>query len=231
MYERAVKSVYLDPFIRNIERRLATVVAIDHLWKALDEEVGRVARLPAHILPDLVRPQLQRMAGYNRRRLISAFRAALGVDVRPYLVDLTVAVWMEQRITENVALIKTIPPRYHEGLRKRLTEEFTARPFDQQATKKLLRDEYRSSGWNLRRLTRDQTNKTNAGLTTIRHRQLGVERFRWRSVQDARVRPLHVVYDGQFFDYDNPPPVGLPGFPILCRCIAEPIIERGKFAP
>ena len=87
----------------------------------------------------------------------------------------------------------------------------------------MLRDEYQSSGYNLRRLTRDQTNKQIGGLSKLRHGQLGITKFIWRTVADERVRAEHAGYDGQTYEWSQAPEGG-PGAPILCRCNAEPAI-------
>ena len=39
----------------------------------------------------------------------------------------------------------------------------------------LVRDEYGSEGYNLRRIVRDQASKLNGGLTELRHRELGID--------------------------------------------------------
>ena len=81
---------------------------------------------------------------------------------------------MTQQVAENVALIKTIPPRFHDGLRKRLMQHLQSKPFDQQAVAGMLRDQFNASGNQLRLLARDQTTKTIGGLTRVRHTELGI---------------------------------------------------------
>ena len=121
--------------------------------------------------------------------------------------------------------MKTIPPRFHDGLKRRVGDEFSKAPFDQQRLRAMLRDEYKSSGYNLRRLTRDQTNKQVGGLSRLRHGQLGITRFIWRSVQDQRVRAEHAGYSGQTYEWAQAPEGG-PGAPIQCRCTAEPALGK-----
>ena len=55
---------------------------------------------------------------------------------------------MVQKIAENVDLIKTIPERMHAGLKLRMEEALGTAPFDQQQLTGVLRDEYKSSGYN-----------------------------------------------------------------------------------
>ena len=89
----------------------------------------------------------------------------------------------------------------------------------------LFQDEYGSSNYNLRRLTRDQTQKMNAKLNELRQRDLGVTQYIWRTSEDERVRPTHSENNGKTFDWASPPlTTGHPGNDVQCRCLSEPIV-------
>lgn len=63
-----------------------------------------------------------------------------------------------------------------------------------------------------------------AGLINqLRQQDLGIERYIWRSQDDAKVRDRHAEYDDQVFRWDEPPAGGHPGQAHNCRCHAEPI--------
>ena len=63
-----------------------------------------------------------------------------------------------------------------------------------------------------------------AGLINqLRQQDLGIERYIWRSQDDAKVRDSHAEYDDQVFRWDEPPAGGHPGQAHNCRCHAEPI--------
>ena len=98
-----------------------------------------------------------RLNRYHRQRTIASFRAALKVDISALLLDPPVRSWMKQAISDNVDLIKTIPKTFHEGLKKRLEKELAEAPFDRARLTKLFRDEYKLTGYKVRRLARDQT--------------------------------------------------------------------------
>ena len=147
------------------------------------------------------------------------------MDIRPFLSDAAVTPYMNQRIAENVDLIKTIPKRAHEGLSRRMQEEFAAAPFDEQRMRAMVQQEFGSQGYNLRRITRDQTQKLTSQLTEMRHRQVGIETYTWITSQDERVRTTHRENNNKIFAYANPPPAtGNPGNDIQCRCTARPVI-------
>ncbi|MDJ0628920.1 MAG: phage minor head protein [Rhodobacter sp.] len=63
-----------------------------------------------------------------------------------------------------------------------------------------------------------------AGLINqLRQEDLGIERYIWRSRDDAKVRDSHAEYDDRVFRWDDPPAGGHPGEAHNCRCHAEPI--------
>ena len=131
--------------------------------------------------------------------------------------------------TANVDLIKTIPPRFHTAIHKRLVELQRRAPFDQSQVRQMFFREFKSSGYNLRRLTRDQTNKAVGQLNLVRQKEVGVEKYRWRTSADERVRPTHNDNNARIFFWDQPPPeTGHPGEDIQCRCIALPIFPGEK---
>ena len=224
-YDVALRRAYLRPFVERIQRRLANATGTTDVWRALDTELEALLATPRAGVPiELIQAQIERVDGYHRAKLIQTFRSALGVDVRMFLTRPAVAAFMAERISENVDLVKTIPPRFHAGLKQRVGEEFAQAPFDQQRLRAMLRDEYQSSGYNLRRLTRDQTNKQVGGLSKLRHNQLGITRFIWRSVQDQRVRAECRQDNGNTYEWSKGSPIdgATPGTRVQDRCTAEP---------
>ncbi|SNR73171.1 hypothetical protein EYF88_17020 [Paracoccus sediminis] len=66
-----------------------------------------------------------------------------------------------------------------------------------------------------------------AGLINqLRQQDLGIERYIWRSQDDAKVRDSHAEYDDQVFRWAEPPVGGHPGQAHNCRCVAEPVAPR-----
>ena len=74
-------------------------------------------------------------------------------------------------------------------------------------------------------IARDQLGSLRADITKDRQTQLGVKRYKWRTVGDERVRSEHAARQGTIFKWSDPPPGGHPGQPILCRCTPEPVID------
>lgn len=80
-------------------------------------------------------------------------------------------------------------------------------------------------------IARDQIGTANAKLTEARQRAAGVDRYRWQTSQDSRVRDEHEALEGTIHSWDDPPPSGPrgermhPGEPINCRCNAVPVLD------
>lgn len=75
-------------------------------------------------------------------------------------------------------------------------------------------------------IARDQTAKLNSDLTQYRHIEAGVNKYKWATSGDERVRTSHQEKDGKIFYWNDPPSdTGHPGQDFQCRCVAIPIFE------
>ena len=240
-YEKDMRTAYLNPLMARMDNNLAQVTAASQAFSAMDHTVAQMAALPQQGVPvALIQQHLDGMQGYQRAKVLSTFRSALGVNVNIFLLEPPVRQFMLEKVADNVSLIKTIPKRLHESLRNDLTEALRTAPFDRQMLTNVVGKNYKSSGYNLRRVVRDQSNKTIGGLNQIRQQQLGISEYIWMSSKDNRVRPEHQQNDGNVFAWSTPPLLGPPGQAVQCRCYSRPIIsprtkarltEGGKVAP
>lgn len=147
-------------------------------------------------------------------------KALLGLSVfrdEPFLVPLAQG-W----IAENTSLIKSLPTRLNpelEGIiRRGVMGGASVRDLKEQLRARYGVTEYRAT-----LIAQDQTLKLNADLTRERLTSVGVDQYIWRSVQDSRVRPEHVEYNGRTYAFTKPPPDGNPGRPVRCRCRPEAV--------
>jgi SPP1 gp7 family putative phage head morphogenesis protein len=89
-------------------------------------------------------------------------------------------------------------------------------------------DEYQTHPQRLRPLRNameERLLRAFAGLINqLRQQDLGIERYIWRSQDDAKVRDSHADFDDQVFRWDLPPSGGHPGQAFNCRCFAEPVV-------
>lgn len=75
----------------------------------------------------------------------------------------------------------------------------------------------------------DQVGKLNGRLMEYWQRSAGVTEYRWQTMMDDRVRPLHADRQGLIFRWDKPPSDGHPGMAIRCRCVADPVIDLDDY--
>lgn len=75
---------------------------------------------------------------------------------------------------------------------------------------------------------RDQASKFFGEVTKVRQTAAGIPGYIWRALDDGHVRDAHAEVSGKYFDWKNPPNVGVndnpvhPGEDFNCRCWAEP---------
>lgn len=169
---------------------------------------------------------VERVKKWHDKRTLETFRAA-GLDIDLLASESFVREALRARVFASVDLIKTIPRRMHDSLAKRLAAlARSQKQFDPRALKRILRQEFRSTGYNLRRLTRDQTTKQLGEMTRIRQTQAGFTHYIWVTAGDDRVRDTHADNDGQKFAWAQAPVTGHPGDEIQCRCQAEAHVSR-----
>ena len=226
VFERKLRGAFLNPFLSAQRARLARAGAAKDAYYALNAGIADLEATPHAGIPmDVIIEALGRVRDYNKARLLKTFQQALGVDIRPFLTDSAVTSFMNERIAQNFDLIKTIPQRYRTGMQDKIAKAFFDRPFDQQELMRIFAEEGKSSGYNLRRIVRDQTQKLNADLNQFRQQQLGVTDYIWRTSEDERVRETHRDNNGKTFAWASPPPTtGHPGNDVQCRCVSEAVM-------
>lgn len=129
----------------------------------------------------------------------------------------------------NVELVKTVAPRYHDRLARDAREAFESGMRAETFAARLVElDDMAES--DAMRLARDQIGKLNGEFNEVRQESLGITQFVWRTVNDQRVRDSHAELEGETFDWDDPPEDDdgetiTPGSAIQCRCFAEPVFD------
>jgi len=186
----------------------------------------------------------ERTNAWNDRQYRKTVRNVFGVDIfpsEPFLVPT-----LNSFSKENVSLITKMEADYLAEI-----SEVTQRGFRQGATSKQIAQQIVGDGKLFKELqlgapgvpvkgrdivtktknrakliARDQVSKLNGQLTGLRQKNIGIEKYPWRTSQDERVRPSHIANNGKVFSWDSPPPAtGHPGEDVQCRCHAEPIFD------
>jgi len=198
-------------------------LSVEYFRELSQTEVKRIALLQGIGVSD-----------FNRMQNNKVFQRVLGVDV------FNSEPWLEAALnnfaSENAALISTLSQRHvnevrgivARGVREGLTAE---------AVREQIRARVGKTTANLKLIARDQVSKLNGKLTELRQREVGIERYTWRTAMDERVRgrpggryptatPSHWDKEGEVYSWDDPPAdTGHPGADYQCRCYAEPILE------
>ena len=230
LYERALNRIIAAPMIDEVE---TAVRGAGKSYESIRQAIRAIPQDPRirGLSSQAAASYMAGLKAYHIDRFNKSMRRWLGVRVR-FMGDAVYGPIMQQAIVDNVSLIVTIPQRLHTGLIKDLSDLARDAPFDQAQVRSMLAKNYQSSGYNLRRLTRDQTSKTIGRFTEARQEQAGIEEYVWVTSKDDRVRLSHRDNDGKTFAWKVPPPItGHPGHDIQCRCFAKPVIpKRGETA-
>ena len=163
------------------------------------------------------------------------FKRDVGIDVFTGNQSLQDAAQLA--ISNNVALIKSIPAQYLTQVESIVLTNVRAgnRP---SAITSLLVDQFGVTERRAKMIARDQTSKVNGDLTAKRQQESGFDYFEWDDSDDERVRKRHsdiaekvTVYGKGVYSWSSPPlsdkgvPI-IPGQDFQCRCIARPVSQR-----
>ncbi|MFB6475763.1 minor capsid protein [Paenibacillus glucanolyticus] len=134
--------------------------------------------------------------------------------------------FMRATVAENTTYIQSIREEYHkrvESIVLQGVKNGSSIPDMASEIKKASDVSYSRAKF----IARDQTGSILGQMTAKRHQAAGVDRFRWSTSGDERVRAEHAAYDGNVYSYsEGAGPRGLtPGRDYNCRCVAEPIFD------
>lgn len=181
------------------------------------------ASLGDHALEPATRRYAQRTLAHHQGQLQRQMRARLGVDLST--ADPGAAAMVETFVSENVALIRSLGTRTLDDVAALVTRAFSDGARAESIVEEI-QARYGIAERHARLIAGDQIGKLNGRIAAARHQELGIGRFRWRTLKDPKVRPRHVELNGQVFAYpDGAPGEGIPGRPIRCRCWQEPIVD------
>jgi SPP1 gp7 family putative phage head morphogenesis protein len=144
----------------------------------------------------------------------------LGVNVfrsEPFLISLA-----EGWVSENTALIKTLPTRLHPELES-IIRRGVMNGQSVKDIKDQIKERYNVTDSRAKLIAQDQTLKLNADLTRYRLQSVGVTEYIWRTVQDGRVRPEHSDRNGKTYSWAKGAGGEHPGQPVRCRCRAQAV--------
>lgn len=177
-------------------------------------------------LKELARRKGVSLEQYNKEAIRRNLRRVVGVDV------LSAEPWVAQELSiftiNNANLIQSmkddgisaVEKQTYAALQQGIRHEELAKQIEQ-----YLDPEEGPVASRAKLIARDQISKLNGQMNQLRQSDLGISRYRWRTVGDERVRDSHRENDGKIFSWDEPPETGHPGEDYQCRCWAEPVLE------
>lgn len=195
---------------------------------AMIEEI-RARVLSREQLSLVVAAYARRVAEHQRKEFARQVRARLGVDVALLGVDVQVAgAKLADFVAENVSLIRSLAATPLDEVERLIARGFASGARHEDLSKEIdgRFDVARSRA---RLIARDQIGKLNAQMSRDANRQLGLDRWRWRSMRDGAVRPEHAALDRESeiapFSYSGRRPRYMPGEEVQCRCYDEPVFD------
>lgn len=188
------------------------------------QTVGRTAQV--------TRDQAQRagklVADHGKREFSRQSKAALGVEL--VTLDRAVPTRIGHFIAENVADITRLGDRTMGDV-----ESLVARAFTNDMTvdelAKEIENRFGIAERHARFIASDQIKRLDAQVARMRHQEVGIATFRWKTRGDGRVRPAHAVKHDRIFPYEGSrAPSFMPGDDVACRCEAIPVFDEIRMA-
>lgn len=182
-------------------------------------------------LTKLVRNTAAGVSDHNKKQLLQQLKKAIGIDLGDIAAQGLKPV-IQAFTAENVALIKTLPQTMFDRIERQTLAAVRSGTRAKDLEKQIRSEAFGSTRTQTMRIARDQINKLNGDLNRVRQKQIGVEKYIWRTSGDERVREEHEERDGETFSWSEPagdpsdPADGaFPGDAIQCRCWAQPVLE------
>lgn len=228
---RAAERAY-ERKLRSVAERVRTTLATTK-----PEQAEKALREYAELIgPWAAQSAATMLATVDRKNRDSFLREAAraGIDMRILLASPGVGYAVQDRIAENVRLIKSIVTHSADEVAK-LVQESMATGMRAEDLAKRIEHVGEVSKSRARTIAATEVSKAGTALTRARAESVGSEGYIWRTARDGAVRDSHRMMEGKFVRWDSPPTLdGMTGhageFP-NDRCYPEPVIPRGDGTP
>lgn len=162
---------------------------------------------------------------FNRKEISRVIAKAVGTD--PFINEPWLNDQMQLFVADNVGLIKSVETRYFNDIQNVVMQGARAGIRHEEIAQQI-EDKTGVAESRAKLIARDQVNKFNGQLNSLRQKSLGLSKYIWRTSQDERVRDSHASREGETFSWSDPPSDGHPGEAIQCRCWAEPVLNEDE---
>lgn len=231
-----------EPLSQDLAERLPWLVrdaGAAEAARVMMEFQDRWRRTSYNVVRPVVQEWQQTIDDRDKERLEKELAKKFGVDTAYVLDQQGVGPRIEALTEQAVNTIQSIPEEYLDGVKTAILNQYANIPMPEGRT--LAQQIAHLGGVTESRaqfIARDQTAKMTSSVQQARQTELGIQSYIWRNSQDRRVvgnpaglypvgTPKHGNHwnrEGKEFRWDEPPSDGHPGWPILCRCYAEPVV-------
>lgn len=221
----------LEPVLAEVPQLVASAHGI-----RLDAGEGRRVRMLLDMVRDRMGGEAKRVAErasgdiayrvsiHGLAELARQTQAAIGMELTFRDAKLPEAI--EHFVHENVALIKRLESNALADVEQLVLRAVADPDLARQLSTDLVA-RYAVHENHARLIASDQVTTLAAKLARQRHQEIGVTRFKWRTMRDSRVRPTHAHREGKIYSYtgEGKPPE-FPGQAVRCRCYEEAIFDE-----
>ncbi len=220
----AVREEVIPEAVREMEGlKLTTDAMAASLWERIRALALSLAGVSSRMVDQILSLESQR----HTVKFIESARKAMGIDLTAVVRQQDLSDVLSAVSIRNAELIKDISTETVTKIAQATTQSVLSGQGHQ-----FLREEishiFDVSDSRARLIARDQTAKLNSNLNQFRQQQAGVDKYRWVTSADERVRPRHRSINGNEYAWGESTGAegGLPpGQPVQCRCVAQAIVE------
>lgn len=168
----------------------------------------------------------RRAADFHKQQFARQTAAALGISVP------TLDTGLDQRIQHfihaNVTKMQALGEKAIGEVESILAQAFVTGEGADDVAAAIMR-RFDIAERHARFIARDQVQRLYAQVTRMRHKEVGVAAFMWKTMKDGNVRSSHAVKSDRVFPYEGSrAPSFFPGDDHNCRCWEEPWFEQLK---
>ena len=232
-YVRKVRDICKQHIPAMVDAAMWNAIHADGWTEEQTEEIDKdiTAEEEAAIMA-IILAMFNRVKTFNRRQQENIFRSMFSAtpkEISKEDYEKIRQIWVNQ----NIELVHSIDRRTLESIRYALSENII-RAVD----RKILIEELTESIMHMAEVNEkraaliacDQVGKLNSQLTQLEQMSRGVEKYKWQTMEDGRVRKQHQSYNQKDFSWSEPPDGGHPGWSYRCRCTAIPLYDTDKIA-
>lgn len=204
------------------------------------EAAGQLQQIANRAVPDW----FSAVDAYATGKFTTSLRDALGIDATSILEQSVYDTIRSQTIDANVGLIRDLSGETYQQVRQAILDDFQGLGFpgDAKSLAGRIQEVMNTTKHRASVIARDQTAKLNSQMARARQEDAGITHYVWRTAGDQRVvgnpsglypkgnakHENHFERNGVTYSWDFKHEDGPPGLPIMCRCVALPVVVPAK---